>query len=237
MNTPADPHARHIIAIGGGGLSRQPDYLALERYILALSGKTTPAIAFIGTASGDADAATVRFYDACSTLPCHPTHVPLYRRTPDLRAALLNQDVIYVGGGNTRSMLAAWREWELPALLREAWEAGIVLAGVSAGAICWFEQGVTDSWSDRLRAMDCLGFLPGSCCPHYSGETERRPAYTRMIETREIVAGLAIDDGAAVHFTGTSLHAAIAARPGAQVYRVDQQNGAVQHTALEMQYL
>jgi dipeptidase E len=234
MNAPAQ---QHIIAIGGGGLSRQPDYLALERYILALTGKPTPRICFLGTASGDADAASVRFHDACSVLDCKPVHVPLFRRTPDLRAQLLAQDVIYVGGGNTRSMLAAWREWELPALLREAWQAGIVLAGVSAGAICWFEQGVTDSWADRLRPMDCLGFLPGSCCPHYSGEAERRPAYTRMIGDREIGAGLAIDDGAAVHFTGTSLHAAIAARPGAQVYRVDVQDDAVQHTALEMQYL
>jgi dipeptidase E len=230
-------NGRHIIAIGGGGLSRQPDYLALERYILAQTGRTTPKIAFLGTATGDADAATVRFYDACSTLPCRPTHVSLYRRTPDLRAALLNQDVIYVGGGNTRSMLAAWREWDLPALLHEAWQEGIVLAGVSAGAICWFEQGVTDSWADRLRAMDCLGFLPGSCCPHYSGEAERRPAYTRMIGDQEIGAGLAIDDGAAVHFAGMNLHAAIAARPGAQVYRVDLLDGTVQHTALEMQYL
>jgi dipeptidase E len=227
----------HIIAIGGGGLSKQPDNLALERYILAQSGKTMPNIAFLGTATGDADAAIVRFYDACSALDCRPTHVSLFRRTPELRAQLLAQDVIYVGGGNTKSMLAAWREWELPALLREAWQAGIVLAGVSAGAICWFEQGVTDSYADRLRAMDCLGFLPGSCCPHYSGEEERRPAYTRMIGAGEIVAGLAIDDGAAVHFTGTGLHAAIAARAGAQVYRVTQKDGAVQHTTLETRLL
>jgi peptidase E len=98
----------------------------------------------------------------------------IFKRTPDLRAFLLNQDVIYVGGGNTKSMLVVWRDWGLPELLREAWEKGIVLTGVSAGAICWFEQGVTDSWAGELRPFDCLGFLPGSCCPHYDGEGNRR---------------------------------------------------------------
>lgn len=228
---------RHIVAIGGGGLSRQPDYLALERYILALTGRSTPRIAFLGTATGDADAAIVRFYAACSVLDCRPTHVPLFRRTVDLRATLLAQDVIYVGGGNTRSMLAAWREWDLPQLLHEAWQAGIVLAGVSAGAICWFEQGVTDSLADRLSPMACLGFLPGSCCPHYSEEAERRPAYTRLIGSGRVRPGIAIDDGAAAHFTGTELHGVIAARSQAQAYRVTVQDGNVQHNALETQYL
>jgi dipeptidase E len=123
----------------------EPDNLTLDRYILAQARVPEPAVAFVPTASGDADASIVRFYTAFSGLPCRPSHLALFRRTPDLRSYLLAQDVIYVGGGNTKSMLAVWREWGLLELLREAWASGIVLAGISAGAICWFEQGVTDS--------------------------------------------------------------------------------------------
>jgi peptidase E len=116
-------------------------------------------VAFVPTTSGDADAYIVRFYTAFSRLSCRPSHLALFRRTPDMRSYLLAQDVIYVGGGNTKSMLAVWREWGLPELLREAWASSIVLAGISAGAICWFEQGVTDSVAGQLRALDGLGSL------------------------------------------------------------------------------
>ena len=97
---------------------------------------------------------------------------------------MLSQDAIFVGGGNTKSMLAVWREWGLTGVLEEAYESGIVLGGQSAGAICWFEQGVTDSWADRLRPLECMGLLPGSCCPHYDGEVERRPAYHALMQQR-----------------------------------------------------
>jgi peptidase E len=132
---------RQIIALGGGGFSMEPKNLTLDRYVLVQARTPEPAIAFVPTASGDAESYIVHFYTAFSQLPCRPSHLPLFRRTPDLRAYLLTQDVIYVGGGNTKSMLAVWRDWELPALLREAWASGIILAGISAGAICWFEQG------------------------------------------------------------------------------------------------
>jgi dipeptidase E len=125
-------------------------------------------------------------------------------------------------------MLAVWRDWSLPEILREAWESGIVLAGISAGAICWFEQGVTDSFADRLRALDCLGFLPGSCCPHYDGEAERRPAFHRLLRKREIALGVAIDDGAAIHFIDNEVHRVVASRTGAKAYRMHLTNGTVQ---------
>src|SRR5262245_48042145 len=117
----------------------EPKNLPLDQYVLAQARTSVPSIAFVPTASGDADASIVRFYTAFAGLACRPSHLALFRRTPDLRAYLLAQDVIYVGGGNTKSMLAVWRDWELPELLREAWASGIVLAGTSAGAICWFE--------------------------------------------------------------------------------------------------
>ena len=117
-------------------------------------------LALVATASGDADGYIEKFYAAFKTHRCRPTHVPLFRRTPDLKQVLLTQDVIYVGGGNTKSMLAVWREWDVPRLLRRAWGMGIVLTGISAGAICWFRTGVTDSAAVGLTGLPCLGFLP-----------------------------------------------------------------------------
>lgn len=215
----------------------EPENLALDRYILAQARVPEPAVAFLPTASGDADSYIVRFYTAYLELSCRPSHLSFFRRTPDLRSYLLAQDVIYVGGGNTKSMLAVWREWALPEILREAWESGIVLAGISAGAICWFEQGVTDSYADQLRALDCLGFLPGSCCPHYDGEAERRPAFHRLLRDGEIAPGFAIDDGAAIHFINHDVHRVIASRREATAYRLRATDGAVQEEPIPVDYL
>jgi dipeptidase E len=228
---------RQIIALGGGGFSMDPANLALDRYILAQARVPEPAVAFLPTASGDSDNYVVRFYAAYLGLPCRPSHLSFFRRTPHLRSYLLAQDVIYVGGGNTKSMLAVWREWGLPELLREAWESGIILAGISAGAICWFDQGVTDSFADRLRGLDCLGFLPGSCCPHYDGEAERRPAYHRLLRDGEIAPGFAIDDGAAIHFVNGAVHRIVASRSNAKAYRVGVTDGAVLEEVMAVEYL
>ncbi len=215
----------------------EPDNLTLDRYILAQARVSEPAVAFVPTASDDADANIVRFDTAFSGLPCRPSHLALFRRTPDLRSYLLAQHVIYVGGGNTKSMLAVWREWGLPELLREAWASGIVLAGISAGAICWFEHGVTDSFAGQLRALDGLGFLPGSCCPHYDGEVERRPAYHQLLLNGEIAPGFALDDGAAIHFIDTEVHRVVASRRGAKAYRVRATHSAVQEEPMAVDYL
>src|SRR5678810_1145979 len=153
--------------MGGGGFSMEPDNPALDHFVIDLARRANPSVCFLATASGDAESYIDSFYTAFRKLPCRPTHVPLFARTPDLKTVLLEQDVIYVGGGNTKSMLAIWREWGIPDLLREAWNGGTVLCGVSAGAICWFAEGVTDSIPGELTALPCLGFLPGSCCPHY----------------------------------------------------------------------
>jgi peptidase E len=148
--------------MGGGAFPAQPETLPLERYVLAQTRKAHPSVSFLPTATGDADVYVAKFYDAFTRLGSRPSVVRFFARTPDLRAVLLNQDVIYVGGGNTKSMLAVWRDWGLPRILAEAWRRGIVLTGVSAGAICWFDVGVTDSWADRLAPLDCLGMLPGA---------------------------------------------------------------------------
>jgi dipeptidase E len=130
-----------------------------------------------------------------------------------------------------------WREWSLPEILREAWESGIVLAGISAGAICWFEQGVTDSFAGQLRVLDCLGFLRGSCCPHYNGEAERRPAYHRLLRNGAIAPGFAIDDGAAIHFASTQVHRVVASRDGATSYHVHAMGAEVREEPLPVEHL
>jgi dipeptidase E len=212
--------SRQIIAMGGGGFSMEPDNPALDLYVLSQARMRNPSICFLATATGDADGYVEKFYDAFRAHRCRPTHVPLFRRTPDLKHVLLNQDVIYVGGGNTKSMLAVWREWDVPRLLRRAWNAGTVLAGISAGAICWFKTGMTDSWGDRLTGLPCLGFLPGTCCPHFDGEPERRPALHRLVADGSVSKALALDDGAAAHFVGRRLSRIVVSRSRARGYEV-----------------
>jgi peptidase E len=232
----AAPHPRQLIAMGGGGFSMEPDNLALDEYVLAQARSAEPAVAFLPTASGDADGYVERFYQAFAEFPCRPSHLPLFGRAPDLRDFLLSQDVIYVGGGNTKSLLGVWREWGLPELLREAWASGVVLAGVSAGAICWFEQGLTDAFAEGYRPLQCLGFLAGSCCPHYDGEAERRPMYHELLRTGEMLPGLAIDDGAAAHFVGDDILRVVSSRPGVTAYSVILKDGAVQEKALPVDF-
>jgi dipeptidase E len=220
-----------IIAIGGAAFSAEPRNLALDRYLLDVAGKTRPKVLLISTARGD-DAEYVRkFYDAYDSLDATPAHLRFFHRTPDIREAVMAHDVVFVGGGNTKSMLAVWREWGLPEILREASESGVVLGGVSAGAICWFEQGVTDSWADRLRPLPCMGWLPGSCCPHYDGEAERRPAYHALILQGHLRPGFAIEDGVALHFSNGVLERVVTKSEGSRAYYVSVEEGRIREDA------
>ena len=218
--------------MGGGGFSMEPDNPALDLYVLAQTRKRIPAVCFLATASGDADGYIEKFYAAFKAHRCRPTHVPLFRRTPDLKQVLLTQDVIYVGGGNTKSMLAVWREWDLPRLLRRAWSRGIVLAGISAGAICWFRTGVTDSAAVGLTGLPCLGLLSGACCPHFDGEPERRPGLHRLVAAGKVPKALALDDGAAAHFVGRTVTRIVSSRAHAKGYEVRHSRGYAIETAL-----
>jgi dipeptidase E len=148
----------------------------------------------------------------------------------------LDKDILYVGGGNTKNLLVLWKEWGLDLILKKAWEQGILLAGISAGSICWFEEGVTDSYGEGLEPLKCLGFLRGSNCPHYDGEADRRPAYHRFIESGEVQAGIAADDGAAVHYIDRDIHKVISSRPDAKAYMVYFKE-KVHETELETTFL
>jgi len=229
---------RQIIAIGGAALPPELDNLLLIRYFLQQTGKRKPKVCFIGTAHGDAESGRLRFYAGLSQFNCTPTHLPLFARTPrDLESFVLEQDAIFVGGGNTRSMLAVWRDWGLDIHLRSAWQRGVVLGGWSAGSICWFEQGITDSIAGPLTALDGLGFLPGSNCPHYDSEAMRRPTYQRLVAGGKIAGGYAADDGVALHFIDDRLLRAVSNRPRARGWRLSRVGKRAVERALPTSYL
>ncbi|MGA9882886.1 MAG: peptidase E [Candidatus Acidiferrales bacterium] len=218
-----------IIAIGGGGQFLDSGNPPLQRYVLRQVRRSNPKICFVPTATGDDSAYTAKFYSTFSKLRCRPTHLPLFERTPSLPDLLLAQDLIYVAGGNTKSMLAVWREWQLPKILRQAWSSGIVLAGISAGAICWFEMGVTDSWAERLMPLPCLGWLRNACCPHYDSEKDRRPSTHALVKDGALPETLALEDGTAAHFVGRKLQRVVSARDSAMAYRVRRdRTGAIE---------
>ncbi len=227
-----------ILAIGGAAIPEDLSNLLLVKYFLSLTKKKVPRVCFIGAAHGDADMGRLRFYAGFSQFDCKPSHLPLFARTPrDLESFVMEHDAIYVGGGNTRSLLAVWREWQLDVYLRTAWQRGIVLGGASAGSICWFGQGVTDSIAGPLTALDCLGFLPGSNCPHYDSEPLRKPTYRKLVAGNKIIEGVAADDGAALQYVDGKLLRAVASRPRAQAYRVTRNGRRAIEKVLPTQYL
>ncbi len=229
---------RHIVAIGGGGLGVDAgEDRLLDDFVLSLTPHDRPRVCFVPTAGGDALGWVATFYDAFAGR-ARPTWLPLFNRRPaDPPEKLLDQDVIWVGGGNTANMLAIWRLHGVDELLCEAWQRGIVLAGVSAGAICWFSHGVTDLFGPHLDALDGgLGLIDGSFCPHLDGEPRRRPRLRELL-LEGLPGGWAADDGAALHFLGGEPVEAVASRPGATVYRVDARDGEVVETALPTRLL
>ena len=210
----------HIVAIGGGGFGRNPNEPVIEDYIVNLSSAKKPKIAFFPTASAENIQYIVNFYTAFTKLNCSPKNISLFQKTPDLESIIDESDIIYVGGGNTKSMLAVFKEWGLDKLIINAYKEGKVLAGVSAGAICWFEQGVTDSWESELKVLDCLGVLKGVCCPHYDGEANRRPSVENFLKNKQINDSLCIEDGAAVHYHDNQLKTAISFYDNKNAYNV-----------------
>ncbi|PSL40153.1 peptidase E [Planomicrobium soli] len=228
---------KQIIALGGGGFLMEPQNPLLDIYILEQSKKEKPKICFIPTASGDSESATLKFYEFFSKQNCQPSHLSLFKPpTRDIEGFILDKDIIYVGGGNTKNLLALWKDWGLDSILRKAWEQGIVLSGISAGSICWFEEGVTDSFGDGLEPLKALGFLKGSNCPHYDGEENRRPTYRQLIGSQTLQAGVAADDGVAVHYVGEEISKIVSSRPNARAYQVSF-DGQVKETELPTTFL
>jgi dipeptidase E len=225
---------RHILAMGGAFLADPDNNLTLERYFRDLTGKAAPRVLFVPTASGDNEPYQLRFFQAFARLGCQPAVLPFFKRTPrDLEAFVLSHDAIAVGGGNTRTMLAVWRDWSLDAMLRKAYEAGIVLGGSSAGSICWFEDGITDSIAGPLTRLPCLGLVAGSNCPHYDSEKDRRPVFQAMIASGAVKDGYAADDGTGLHFVDGAFAGAVASRPASMAWRVRREGAAAVEEAIE----
>ena len=209
--------------MGGGGFTMEPGNPALDEFILALPGRPVPRICFLPTASGDADEQVRRFHATFGDRPCVTSHLSLFRlgREPiDVRGHLLEQDVVYVGGGSMRNMLAIWREHGLDEILRACWEQGTVLAGLSAGAMCWFERGISTS-TGRPAPVDGLGLLPGSLSVHRDGEPGRLPVYLDAVRRGDLPPGYAADDGVGLLFCEDELRQVVASRPAAGAARID----------------
>jgi peptidase E len=234
----ASRRSRQIVAFGGGGFSMEAGNPLLDDYVLSLTGRDRPRVCFLATASGDADDYVVRFYKEFAGGRAEASHLGLFRRrrgVGDVREHLLAQDLIYVGGGSLLSLLGVWQAHGIDSILREAWERGIVLCGLSAGALCWFDTSLTAYYGapERVRG---LGMLPWSFTAHFDSEPSRRDAFHR-----ELLAGMqpgfAADDGAALHFVGTQLHRVVSSRPHARAYALRRAGERVVEEELRTEYL
>jgi peptidase E len=223
----ADGH-RHVLAIGGlsdsAGLNSQGTPLLLS-YAATLTGARTPKICILNAASGDDSGAYSRSYQLLGAIGGRLTHLQLFPmpNAPDPEDLLMSQDMVFVGGGSVANMLAVWRVHGVDSIMRRAWQAGVVLSGISAGAICWFASGTTDSFGVDLRPFaGGLGLLEGSYCPHYDSEPRRRPLYQSLIADGSLPPGIACDDGAAAHFVDDGLAAIVADAHGPCGYSVER---------------
>jgi peptidase E len=239
----ARTEARHddrlILAMGGGGFTMEPGNPLLDDFVLSLADKEEPRILFLPTASGDTTAHINAFRERFVGRACVAEHLSLFRlheSTRTLRDTVLDQDVVYVGGGSMRNLLAIWRAHGLDSLLVEAWRRGIVLAGLSAGAMCWFDAGITRS-SGSPEPIAGLGLLEGSFTVHADGEPERLPVWLSRVRDGTIPGGWAVDDGVALLFRGLSLERAVSSRPGAGAQRVDAIAGELVRHRVEPELL
>ena len=229
---------RQIVAFGGGGFSMESGNPLLDDYVLGLCRRRRPRVCFLPSASGDADHYIVRFYRAFSADRCEASHISLFRREQgpeDLRRHLLSQDLIYVGGGSVVSLLGVWRAHGIDEILREAWEAGVILCGLSAGSLCWFAEAVS-GFHGAPRRLRGLGLLPFSNCVHYERGSSRRDAYLRFLR-EGMRPGYAAEDGAALHFVGEELSHVVASRPRARGYRLDVRGPRVVEMQIATTYL
>lgn len=230
---------RLIFAMGGGGFPMEPGNPLLDDYVLTLTGAQEPRILFLPTASGDTTAQINAFYARFGGRACVPAHVSLFRLGDlerPLREIVLEQDAVYVGGGSMRNLLAIWRAHGLDTLLTRAWLQGVVLAGLSAGAMCWFQGGVTCS-GGAPEPIAGLGLLKGSLTVHADGEPDRLPAWLASVREGALPGGWAVDDGVGLLFRGQRLERVVSSRPGAAAQRVDALAGELVRHRLEPELL
>lgn len=238
---PTDTHAEYVhdqgrpparqILIAGGGFGT-----AFIRYMAELTENDFPRLCYLPTASADRDSGIIRWYENCAPLKVHPlvqrSFISSYRMDQSWEDVLLSMDGIVVSGGNTLNQQAIWRAQGIDEILREAWDRGIVLGGASAGSLCWFEEGTTDSRPQEVSKIEGLGFLRGSHSPHYDSEAVRRPTYHRMIKSGQLKPGYACDNDAGIYFVDNEVQRVVKTRADARVYHVSLEGGEIIETEL-----
>ena len=224
---------KQIIAIGGGGFGREIKDLKIEKYIVNQCANKNPSICFIPTATGDDTTYIENFYKTFDSLGCKTSHLDFFKRTIKLKEHIDDQDIIFVGGGNTKSMLAVWKDWGLDNILKNAYENGTIMSGVSAGAICWFEKGITDSWKDHQSILPCLSFVKGVCCPHYDEEPERIPYVKEILQEKKINKCIAIEGFCALHLINDEPRYSINFGKENKSYEVTHKNSKIIHNQIK----
>ncbi len=231
---PATPTRKILIA--GGGFNT-----AFIRYLAQLTGKARPKLLYLPTASADSPAGIITWYKNCATLNVEPSHqvsfIASTQQPRDWDDVLLSVDGIVCSGGNTLNQQVIWKAHGIDVILKQAWERGIVLGGASAGSLCWFEEGTTDSRPKALSTVQCLGFLPGSHCPHYDAEPGRRPLYQKLVESGQMKPGYACDNDAGIYFEGTDVKRVVHTRAEARVYYVMAMNGKAVERRLPLEMI
>jgi dipeptidase E len=230
----------HILAMGGGGwCGPKGGPSPMLKYFLKLTGKQFPKVCLIPTATGDRAETVHEWTYAINRLGAHPNFLSLYHiPSRDIESFVMDFDAIYVSGGNTKNLLALWREWDLDTILKKAWKRGVVLGGASAGGICWFEQGSTDSWPNEYNPLDAMGWLTGSFCPHFTGEKGRRESYLAMVADGRLKDGYGVTDRAALHYVNGRLKAAVGEWEEAAVFRIRRTGkGAIKETGIALRFL
>jgi peptidase E len=229
---PDRPAATRKILIAGGGYGTP-----FLRYMAELTGKARPKLLYLPTASADSPSGIIRWYENCAPLDVIPSvqesFISSYTQDRSWEEVFLSVDGIVVSGGNTLNQQAIWKVQGIDQVLREAWNRGIVLGGASAGSLCWFEEGTTDSRPKEVTKIECLGFLKGSHSPHYDGEAVRRPTYHRLIASGELKPGYACDNAAGIYFEDNRVARVVATSPDAKVYRVSLVGGEIVEEVLE----
>lgn len=236
---------RRILAIGGGGFLMEPSPSPIDKYLLELTGKERPRICFLPTPSGDLPEHIETFYKAFDSASCEPSHLAFFRKPSPGSVALsafeqhlMTQDAIVVGGGNTKSALGVWREWTAHQVLSRAYSTGVLLSGMSAGAMCWFEAGLTDSfWGAGYQPLPCLGLLPGGCGVHYRSDPERRQRLITAVQVGAIPSSVAIDDFAAVLYEDEKVVRTVSWAAGARAFRISLQDGRAVEVPHECQQI
>jgi peptidase E len=215
------PAATRKILIAGGNFNTP-----FIRYMATLTGKPRPKLLYFPTASADSATGEVSWFEACATLNVEPSvqnsFIASTRQTKSWEEVLLAVDGIVCSGGNTLNQQAIWKAQGIDKVLRQAWDNGIVLGGASAGSLCWFEEGTTDSRPKELSTVQCLGFLKGSHSPHYDREPARRPLYKKLIASGEMKPGYACDNDAGIYFEDNDVKRVVHTRPEAKVYYVSR---------------